>query len=96
MIGDSGVGKTNLVSRYTKGSFNESSQATVGCEYTQHTIKSHDGKVLRSQIWDTAGQERYRAITQTYYRSAVGACLVFDITEKASFDSCKDWISSLR
>jgi len=80
MIGDSGVGKSNLLMRYTKGEFNIESKTTIGVEFATKTIKTPDSKVIKAQIWDTAGQERYRAITNAYYRGAVGALLVFDVT----------------
>jgi Ras-related protein Rab-11A len=80
MIGDSGVGKSNLLMRYTKGDFNIESKTTIGVEFATKSIKTSDSKVIKAQIWDTAGQERYRAITNAYYRGAVGALLVYDVT----------------
>jgi Ras-related protein Rab-11A len=80
MIGDSGVGKSNLLMRYTKGEFNPNSKTTIGVEFFTKTIKTQDKKVIKAQIWDTAGQERYKSITNAYYRGAVGALLVYDTT----------------
>jgi Ras-related protein Rab-11A len=82
MIGDSGVGKSNLLMRYTKNEFNLESKTTIGVEFATKTIRTSAGHVIKSQIWDTAGQERYRAITTAYYRGAVGALLVYDVTNQ--------------
>lgn len=95
LVGDSGVGKTNLLSRFTKNEFNSESKSTIGVEFaTRHvTIK---GKTIRAQIWDTAGQERYRAITAVYYRGAVGALVVYDITKSQTFDNLCKWLQELK
>lgn len=80
LIGDSGVGKSNLLSRFTRNEFMLESKSTIGVEFATRSIQV-DGKTIKAQIWDTAGQERYRAITSAYYRGAVGALLVYDITK---------------
>lgn len=72
LIGDSGVGKSNLLSRFTRNEFNLESKSTIGVEFATRSIKTDD-KVIKAQIWDTAGQERYRAITSAYYRGAVSS-----------------------
>uniref|UniRef100_A0A7S3DJV3 Uncharacterized protein n=1 Tax=Palpitomonas bilix TaxID=652834 RepID=A0A7S3DJV3_9EUKA len=95
LIGDSGVGKSNLLSRFTRNEFNLESKSTIGVEFATRSIKV-DGKVLKAQIWDTAGQERYRAITSAYYRGAVGALLVYDISKHASFENVQRWLEELR
>ncbi|KAI3703887.1 hypothetical protein L1987_74083 [Smallanthus sonchifolius] len=77
LIGDSGVGKSNLLSRFAKNEFNLESKSTIGVEFATRSIRVDD-KIVKAQIWDTAGQERYRAITSAYYRGAVGALLVYD------------------
>lgn len=74
LIGDSGVGKSNLLSRFTRNEFNLESKSTIGVEFATKSIQA-EGKTIKAQIWDTAGQERYRAITSAYYRGAVGALL---------------------
>ncbi|CAN1283549.1 Ras-related protein RABA1d [Linum perenne] len=79
LIGDSGVGKSNLLSRFTRNEFSLESKSTIGVE-----------------IWDTAGQERYRAITSAYYRGAVGALLVYDVTRHATFENTERWLKELR
>ena len=67
LIGDSGVGKSNLLSRLTRNEFNLESKTTIGVEFANKNVEVENGKNVRAQIWDTAGQERYRAITSTYY-----------------------------
>lgn len=95
LIGDSGVGKSNLLSRYTKNEFHLGSKATIGVELAQKTIEVEE-KNIRAQIWDTAGQERYRAITSAYYRGAMGAILVYDIAKVTSFQNLDKWITELK
>lgn len=92
LIGDSGVGKSNLLSRFTKNEFNLESKATIGVEFAAKSISLDNGQLVKAQIWDTAGQERYRAITNTYYRGAVGALLVYDITKSKTFESVERWL----
>lgn len=95
LIGNSGVGKSNLLSRFTKNEFHLDSKSTIGVEFATKTLMV-DGKTVKAQIWDTAGQERYRAITSAYYRGAVGAFLVYDITKKQTFDNIQRWLGELR
>ena len=84
LIGDSGVGKSNLLSRFTRNEFCLESKSTIGVEFATRSV-AVDGKTVKAQIWDTAGQERYRAITSAYYRGAVGALLVYDITKQGEW-----------
>ncbi|KAH7549397.1 hypothetical protein ACOSP7_025841 [Xanthoceras sorbifolium] len=95
MIGDSGVGKSNLLSRFAKDEFRFDSKPTIGVEFAYRNIKIAD-KIIKAQIWDTAGQERFRAITSSYYRGALGALLVYDITRRATFGNIKKWLKELR
>jgi len=95
LIGDSGVGKSNLLSRFTRNEFNLESKSTIGVEFATRSIQC-DGKTIKAQIWDTAGQERYRAITSAYYRGAVGALLVYDISKSVSYDNVERWLNELR
>ena len=87
LVGDSGVGKTNLLTRFHKNEFHLESRATIGVEFATKTITAETGDVIKAQIWDTAGQDRYRAIASSYYRGAAGALLVYDITNKQSFEN---------
>jgi len=95
LIGDSGVGKSNLLSRFTRNEFNLETKSTIGVEFATRSIQA-DGKTIKAQIWDTAGQERYRAITSAYYRGAVGALLVYDIAKNVTFKNVERWLSELR
>lgn len=94
VIGDSAVGKSNLLSRFARNEFDSNSKATIGVEF-QTQVVDIDGKEIKAQIWDTAGQERFRAVTSAYYRGAVGALIVYDITRRTSFDSVKRWLDEL-
>lgn len=96
LIGDSGVGKSQLLLRYTKDQFKTKAQATIGMEFATQQVKIKEGTHVRAQIWDTAGQERYRAITNAYYRQAIGVLLVYDITKRSSFDSLERWLTEVR
>ncbi|CAL0331116.1 unnamed protein product [Lupinus luteus] len=95
LIGDSGVGKSNLLSRFAKDEFRLDSKPTIGVEFAYRNIKVRD-KLIKAQIWDTAGQERFRAITSSYYRGAMGALLVYDITRKSSYENVSKWLLELR
>ncbi|KAH7387432.1 hypothetical protein KP509_16G022800 [Ceratopteris richardii] len=95
LIGDSGVGKSNLLSRFTRNEFSLESKSTIGVEFATRSINV-DGKTIKAQIWDTAGQERYRAITSAYYRGAVGALLVYDITRHVTFENVERWLKELK
>lgn len=95
LIGDSGVGKSNLLSRFTRNEFNLDSKSTIGVEFATRSIQV-DAKTIKAQIWDTAGQERYRAITSAYYRGAVGALLVYDISKHQTYDNVTRWLKELR
>ncbi len=95
LIGDSGVGKSNLLSRFTRNEFNLDSKSTIGVEFATRSIQV-DTKTIKAQIWDTAGQERYRAITSAYYRGAVGALMVYDISKHQTYDNVTRWLKELR
>ncbi|CAA2988152.1 ras-related RABA1f-like [Olea europaea subsp. europaea] len=95
LIGDSGVGKSNLLSRFTRNEFSQQSKSTIGVEFATRSIQVDD-KIVKAQIWDTAGQERYRAITSAYYRGAVGALLVYDVTRNVTFENVERWLKELR
>ncbi|GAA5806598.1 GTP-binding protein [Helicostylum pulchrum] len=95
LIGDSGVGKSNLLSRFTTNEFNLESKSTIGVEFATKNIEI-EKRSIKAQIWDTSGQERYRAITGAYYRGAVGALVVYDITRRNSFQNVSHWLKELR
>ncbi|XP_078063083.1 ras-related protein Rab-25-like [Mustelus asterias] len=94
LIGESGVGKSNLLSRFTRNEFNHDSRTTIGVEFSTRSVVI-DGVTVKTQIWDTAGLERYRAITSAYYRGAVGALLVYDISKHLTYESVERWLNEL-
>ncbi|KAJ6968075.1 ras-related protein RABA4d-like [Populus alba x Populus x berolinensis] len=93
LIGDSAVGKSQLLARFARNEFTVDSKATIGVEFQTKTLAIHN-KTVKAQIWDTAGQER--AVTSAYYRGAVGAMLVYDMTKRQSFDHMARWLEELR
>ncbi|XP_952155.1 GTP-binding protein, Rab-family, putative [Theileria annulata] len=96
LLGDATVGKSHLLCRYIKGNLPIQSKATIGVEFATKTVPLASGGSIKAQIWDTAGQERYRSITSAHYRRAVGALLVYDVTNRISFYNCKKWLNELR
>ena len=90
IIGDTCVGKSNILSRYLKNEFKEDSKSTVGVELGTKFLKIK-GTGAKVQIWDTAGQERYRSITSSYYKGSHGCFIVYDITNEISFDNVEKW-----
>ena len=91
IIGDSGVGKSNILLRYINNTFSDEFKATVGVEFGAKNLEVNN-RVYRVQIWDTAGQENFRSIARAYYKNSVCACIVYDITNRNSFDSIQSWI----
>uniref|UniRef100_UPI00358E5B83 ras-related protein Rab-8B-like n=1 Tax=Myxine glutinosa TaxID=7769 RepID=UPI00358E5B83 len=94
LIGDSGVGKTCVLFRFSEDAFNTTFITTIGIDFKIRTIEL-DGKKIKLQIWDTAGQERFRTITTAYYRGAMGIMLVYDITNEKSFENIQNWIGNI-
>ena len=94
-IGDSAVGKSNILLRYIHDKFNEEFQSTIGVEFGAKNLKIED-KIYRIQIWDTAGQETFRSITRAYYKNSVCACVVYDITNRNSFQNVKSWFEDCK
>ena len=95
VIGDSSVGKTSLITRYTNGTFKEEYLATVGLDYYSK-VEAINNQTINIKLWDTAGQERFKALTQNYFRNAEGVLLTFDVTNTDSFNNLKDWIGSIK
>jgi len=95
--GNAGIGKSSLLVRFTEGTFEDQKMVTLETEYKIKELKQFEntGKDIRLQIYDTAGQEKFRTITSSYYRGAAGAILVYDITNKASFDALTGWFEDI-
>merc|ERR1711881_702429 len=91
LIGDSGVGKTCILFRFSDDAFNTTFISTIGIDFKIKTIEI-DGKRIKLQIWDTAGQERFHTITTSYYRGAMGIMLVYDVTNEKTFDNIHRWL----
>jgi len=89
-----GVGKSCLLCRYSDDVFNSNFITTIGIDFKIRTIEL-DGSKIKLQIWDTAGQERFRTITQAYYRGAMGILLVYDVTDRKSFDNIRTWMRNI-
>jgi len=97
LIGDSAVGKSSLLRKFTFGSFAEVSDPTVGVDFFARLVRVDNGHTtIKLQLWDTAGQERFRSITKAYYRNSVGVLLVYDITDMTSFQNVGQWMSEAR
>ena len=94
LLGNSGVGKTSLLSQYVNGVLVSDQSYTIGVEFKIKDIVL-EGRQVRLALWDTAGQERFRSITQTYFRGTQGAVLVFDLTDRNSFTRLQDWLFEL-
>ena len=90
IVGDSGVGKSNILGRYINNIFKQDTKSTVGVEFASKKIKAN-GVNIKLQIWDTAGQERYRSITSAYYRGSKGCFIVYDISSMHTFESVEKW-----
>ena len=95
LVGESGVGKTNLLTRYTLDEFNQSAKATIGMDFTSKEVYI-SGYTAKAQFWDTAGQEKYKSIARSYYKLADGVLLVYDVTRRETFDRLKSWLDELK
>jgi Ras-related protein Rab-11A len=95
IIGDTNVGKSNLLLRYVKNEFAIDMKSTVGVEFGSKILKISD-IIVKVQIWDTAGQERYRSMTSSYYKGSKGVLIVYDITNKSTFENVDKWINDFR
>ncbi len=95
LLGDSGVGKSSILLRYTKNQFTADMRSTIGVEFGIKYL-TLDNLQLKVQIWDTAGMERYRSITSAYYKGAKGVIVVYDICRKVSFDNIDKWIDDFK
>lgn len=94
IIGESGVGKSSLLLRFTDDAFDPEISATIGVDFKVKVI-SIDGNKVKLAIWDTAGQERFRTLTPSYYRGGQGAILVYDVTNRETFEKIEDWLNEL-
>lgn len=96
LIGDSNTGKTSILNRYVYNKFEERYICTIGVDFMMKQIQLKDNSIIKLQLWDTAGMERYKKITSTYYRGAQGAVVVFDISNRNSFESVSKWVDDFK
>jgi small GTP-binding protein len=94
ITGDSGVGKTSVIQRYIKNTFNDNSKPTIGVELNTKLI-DHCDVNSKLQVWDTAGQERFRGVAASYYKGASGVLMVYDISKKSSFENLQHWLTEI-
>ncbi|ODQ81143.1 hypothetical protein BABINDRAFT_160543 [Babjeviella inositovora NRRL Y-12698] len=96
LLGESAVGKSSIVHRFVKDSFDDLRESTIGAAFLTQTIKLANDTTVKFEIWDTAGQERYKSLAPMYYRNANCAVVVYDITQLASLERAKNWIKELQ
>ena len=97
LLGDSSVGKSSIVHRFVKDSFDELRESTIGAAFLSQTIRlEEDDQVIKFEIWDTAGQERYKSLAPMYYRNANAALVVYDITASDSLSKAQSWVEELK
>ena len=96
LLGDTTVGKTCFLMKYTDKTFQDIHMATIGLDYRLKTMKLKSGKDIKLQIWDTAGQDRFRAITKNYYKGSHGIILIYDVTNLQTFENVKNWVNQIR
>lgn len=94
VVGASGSGKSTIIQRLVDGTFREEARSTIGVEFKSYECDVN-GKHTKLQIWDTAGQERFRSVAKSYFRNAIGAMLVFDLTSRPSFDELSEWLNDI-
>ena len=96
ILGDSSVGKTCLLKRYTEDTFQDVYLSTIGFDYKFKKVTLNNGKQIKIQLWDTAGQERFHTIAKSYYKGAHGILLIYDVTNQKSFDNVKRWVAQIK
>ena len=97
IVGESGVGKTSLITQFIDNFFDEELQATTGASFSAKTLNFDNGKSVKIQLWDTAGQERYRSLTKIFFQNSAAVAFIYDITNQTSFDEIKNyWFTQIR
>ena len=94
LVGESGVGKTSIITQFIDQTFQEDQQSITGGTFSTKSVICEGGKILKFEIWDTAGQEKYRSLTTMFYKDANAAVMVYDVTRKESFDEIKNYWSN--
>ena len=96
ILGDSSVGKTCILKRYTDNTFQDAYLSTIGFDFKFKLVDLNNGKQVKVQLWDTAGQERFRTIAKSYYKGAHGILLIYDVTNRKSYENIKKWITQIK
>ena len=96
VLGDPSVGKSCFLIRYTEDTFQDVYLSTIGMDCKYKDVILEEDKSIRLQIWDTAGQDRFRSITKNLYKGAAGIMLIYDITNRNTFDNVKKWVNSIK
>jgi len=96
ILGDPSVGKSCFLIRYTEDTFQDVYLSTIGMDCKYKKVDLENGESIRLQLWDTAGQDRFRSITRNLYKGAAGIILIYDVTNRKTFESIKNWVESIR
>ena len=96
ILGDSKVGKSCFLTRYADNTYEEDYLSTIGMDYKIKNYELEDGRIIKLYIWDTAGQDKFRSITSNYYKGADGIILIYDITDRKTFNSVRNWINNIK
>ena len=96
ILGDSKVGKSCFLTRYADNTYKEDYLSTIGMDYKIKNYELEDGRIIKLYIWDTAGQDKFRSITSNFYKGADGIILIYDITDKKTFNSVRNWINNIQ
>jgi len=96
VLGDAGVGKTSVIQRFTAGTYDEFTKATIGASFASQTVRASNGENIKLAIWDTAGQEQFQSMAPIYYRNASAGVVIFDLLDMNSFTKAKFWIDQLQ
>lgn len=96
VVGDFGVGKTAIIRRYTEGMFSANYKLTIGVDFAVKSIQWDEKTCISLQLWDIAGHERFGYMTRVYYKYAIAAIIVYDLTRPATFDSILKWLSDVK
>ena len=96
LLGDTAVGKTCFLKRYTDDTFQDAYLSTIGFDYKYKIVTLENGKKVKLQLWDTAGQERFRTIAKSYYKGAQGIILMYDVTSQRTFDNIRKWLTQIK
>ena len=96
LLGDSSVGKTCFLKRYTDNTFQDAYLSTIGFDFKFKFVTLESGKTVKVQLWDTAGQERFRTIAKSYYKGAHGIVLIYDVTNRKTYDNIRKWLNQIK